>query len=486
VRSRALLLAALAACITAAVGLVASAYPTADRILLAIALTAGFLTVAGRSRRAAVILVAAFLPLLGLVRRLLIFDAGWSSADPLLLVAPAVAVFLLVRTIFINRAIPRDLLATLVLSLLLFTLFEVLNPSGAGIAANATGLLFTAAPLLWFFVGGELSDKVLIRWVLVIWVVEACLIALYGLVQTFNGLPPWDQRWVDVTGYQALFVGQQLRAIGTFASAAEYAVFLAIGTVICLSALRARLLPLLAVVGLLVTALLLESSRGIILLTLVALLVVAGLRTGRTALAIGTVVVGLGGAVALNAAFGSSIASSATSTNNALITHQVQGLTNPLNPDQSTLPLHLQIVWQGLLNGFAHPLGLGPGATNRASEQAGTTSQGTEVDVSNAFVGGGLVGGLLYLAIVAVSLRRVWGLALRRREFTFLCIAGVLVVALGQWLNGGYYAVAPFIWLAIGFANQQWLALRTAAQRDAGDRPAEPLIARHAPTTAPA
>jgi hypothetical protein len=464
IRARGISVVALAFGATALVAAVASAYPLADRWLLAVVLATGFCVVAAKSSRSAVILVMGFLPCLGLIRRLLIFDAGWSSADPLLLVAPAVAIFIFLRTVFIHRTLTSDLLARLIAALLLLTVVEVANPSGPGVAANATGLLFTAAPLLWFFIGNQLADRTMMRAVVLIWMAEAGLVALYGLVQTFSGLPAWDQRWVDVTGYQALYVGQQLRAIGTFASAAEYAVFLAIGTVICVAAVRTRwILPLLALAGLMVYALFLESSRGVVILTLFALLVVVGLRTGRARWALATVVIGLGGAVGFNSAYGSSIASSAATTNNALITHQVGGLTDPLNPDQSTLLLHVQIVVQGIQASLTHPLGAGPGSTNLAGEQGTAVSLGTEVDVSNAFVGGGLVGGFLYVAVLAVALRRVWGLALRVHDFVVLCIAGVLVVALGQWLNGGYYAVAPFIWLAVGFCNREWLALRATA-----------------------
>ena len=39
---------------------------------------------------------------------------------------------------------------------------------------------------------------------------------------------------------------------------------------------------------------------------------------------------------------------------------------------------------------------------------------------------------------------------------------GLLVITLGQWLNGGYYALAPLLWLLIGWANRAWLEQRAA------------------------
>jgi hypothetical protein len=32
-----------------------------------------------------------------------------------------------------------------------------------------------------------------------------------------------------------------------------------------------------------------------------------------------------------------------------------------------------------------------------------------------------------------------------------LATLGTLVLVLGQWLNGGYYAVSPLVWVTAGF-----------------------------------
>jgi hypothetical protein len=74
----------------------------------------------------------------------------------------------------------------------------------------------------------------------------------------------------------------------------------------------------------------------------------------------------------------------------------------------------------------------------------------------------GTLGGLLLLAILAVTLKRAVQLALRSRDTVYLACAGLLLVTLGQWLNGGFYAVSPLIWVVAGSVNIAWLALRRA------------------------
>jgi hypothetical protein len=206
-------------------------------------------------------------------------------------------------------------------------------------------------------------------------------------------------------------------------------------------------------------ALFLDSSRGAVVLAFFALLLVAGMRTGSGRLTCAIVALGVGGMLAVNHAIGASLTTSAKHSGNALLAHQLGGLTDPLNPDQSTLILHEQIVVNGMLDSFSHPLGLGTGATSLAAGRgsASVHSGSTEIDASNAFVSLGIVGGFLFLAIIGVTFRRVGALCLRNRDRATLALMGVLVVSLGQWLNGGYYAISPLLWLLVGWSNRVWL-----------------------------
>jgi hypothetical protein len=449
-----------AALMTAVVAMNVVHRPTLDRLIFA-ALIAGNLALAAlRWPRAAIAATMLMLPLLGLLRRLLIPVAGWSSYDPLLLVAPAVALLLVLRVAFEHRPSVADVQSRLMLALLALTVLEAANPQGGGIAAGATGLLFLAAPLLWFFVGRDLVDRRLLILLLGSLMVVDVAVSLYGLVQTQGGLPSWDQQWTEVTGYAALHVGSAVRAFGTFASAAEYASFLAIGLVLSVIWMSwGKPLALLAIPPLAV-ALFLESTRSAVVLCAVALVLVIAMRVASGRLAMVLAGVSLAAAVGATSLFGSSLASSAAESGNVLVAHQLGGLADPLNPDQSTLLLHAQLVVEGIGRGFQHPLGLGTAATNLAGDKFSGPVQGTEVDVSNAFVSLGLAGGLLYLAIMAVTLRRIVGLCQRSRDRLALAVLGVLIVTLGQWLNGGYYALSPLVWLLAGWASRAWLDSR--------------------------
>ncbi len=464
-----LLVVALAALVCALVPAIEVSAPGTVRYVFA-GLVVLDLAVVGMIRpRIGIALTLLFLVCLGMVRRLLIPAAGWSSFDPLLLVGPAVGILLLARALFARRLAARDLLSRLVLLLVCLTSLDVLNPTGYGVAANLIGLLFVAAPLLWFFVGQAFADRLLAARLLPAAAVVAGLVAAYGLVQTLVGLPGWDQAWVTATGYAALRVGATVRAFGSFASAAEYAAFLGAGVVIVAGAVTLRRVAMLLLLPLLVVALFLESSRGIVLFTSFAALLAAALRTGRAwragaVVATGIAVVLVGGRLATPA-----VQSAAEQSGDPLVTHQVQGLTDPLNPESSTLLLHWQLVVGGITGSVSHPLGLGPAATNLAGTRLAGDQSGAEVDLVNEFTDVGLAGGLLLLAVVGITLSRAMRLSLRTRDPAMVALTGVLVVTLGQWLNGGFYAMSALVWLLAGIANAGFVADRAQRRAAAGE-----------------
>jgi hypothetical protein len=463
--SRRVTLVSVAALVVGMVSGLTALRPTWDRPVLAALSAFSICAVALRCPREAVAAAMVVLPFLGLVRRGLIPIAGWSTSDPLLLVAPCLSLFLIGRLFLQRRPFTGDLLSNLILALVVLTVLEVANPEGGGVLVGITGLLFLGAPLLWFFIGQQLVDRQLVTNLLPILMIVSVVIGFYGLWQTSAGLPPWDAQWLQVNGYAALNVAGVTRAFGTLASSAEYAAYLAIGVV--LSAVwvtHGRALAFIAIPPL-ALALFLDSSRGIVIFAFFALLLLAGMRTGSARFTFAIVVLGVTGVVAVNQAIGSSLSTGAKHSGSALLAHQVGGLTNPFNADQSTLVLHEQIVINGMLNSLSHPLGLGTGATSLASDHASSINRlgvappptSTEVDASNAFVSLGVVGGFLFLAIVVVTFRRVGQLCLRTRDRAPLAVMGLLVVSLGQWLNGGYYAIAPLLWLLVGWSNRVWL-----------------------------
>jgi hypothetical protein len=324
-----------------------------------------------------------------------------------------------------------------------------------------------AAPLMWFFIGREVADRGLVGALVACIALAGAAIAAYGLVQQQLGFPSWDASWIAINGYTALNVAGVTRAFGTLSSSAEYATFMAVALILTIVSIRfgrRRWLLALPIVPLLATALFLDSSRGIVILLLLAIVVMLGLRTGNVALT-GLFVVGAAvGAWATVQFFGPALTQMAQGTGNPLIAHQVAGLMNPFDPEQSTYLVHQQGAIGGLISGVQHPLGFGTAATNLASQRLATLSAGTEVDLTNAFVGLGLPGGMIYLALLIVTLWRAGSLALSNRDTTALATVGVLIVMLGQWLNGGFYALAPLVWLLVGSMNREWLCRKAARE----------------------
>ena len=413
---------------------------------------------------AGVLATASYLVFMALIRRLLIPESGWWPVDPLLLVGPLVAGVLIVKLfLFDRRPLAPDPLSKMVLVLLLVSVVEIANPAGGGIAKGSVGLLYVTVPLLWFFIGRELLSEAVTRRLLRLLLALAVVVAAYGLVQSELGHPVWDLAWVEVSGYDALNVGTELRPFGTFSSSAEYALFLGAGLVVAVAfVLRGYAFALLSI-PLLGLALFLASGRGALVTAVFAAFVVVGLRPGRplTAAAVFLAAAALAfGAVKL---VGSELSSGAGSSTNDLVSHQLGGITDPLNPDSSTLLVHVEKMWQGIEWSLHHPLGQGTASTTIAGESRGSgelASGSTEVDISNSFVSFGPAGGLLYVAIILLTLFQALRSHFGGREMA-LPVIGVLIVGLGQWLTGGNYALATIIWLLVGAVAAMSLSRRS-------------------------
>jgi hypothetical protein len=371
----------------------------------------------------------------------------------MLVVGPIVSGVLVIKLFVLEkRRFAPDLLSKLVLALSVLTVLEAFNPAG-GIKSGLTGLLYMAAPLVWLFIGRGILTARLIDRLLALVIVLGTAVAVYGLIQTQIGHPSWDVNWLNVTGgYDALNVGGQIRAFGTFSSSAEYALFVASALAIAVAFVLRGRWQAAAVVPVLAVSLFLSSGRGALITAFLAIVVMLGLRTRRPLMAVAVTVCAVGLAFGALQVFGSSLSSAGASSSSALVSHQLGGLTDPLNPGSSTLLVHWQKVRDGVISGVTHPLGSGPGVTNDAAgvdQSVFSESRATEVDLSNAFVALGVVGGLLYLAIVGMVLWKGASGYFAGND-SLLAVMGVLVVGAGQWLTGGHYALSPLTWLLVG------------------------------------
>ncbi len=62
----------------------------------------------------------------------------------------------------------------------------------------------------------------------------------------------------------------------------------------------------------------------------------------------------------------------------------------------------------------------------------------------------GLAGGVVYVVIIVLGLLTALRYWRRSRNRVALALLGILVVGLGQWLNGGHWAMDPLLWFCIG------------------------------------
>ncbi len=131
-----------------------------------------------------------------------------------------------------------------------------------------------------------------------------------------------------------------------------------------------------------------------------------------------------------------------------------------------------------------NPVGRGLGATNLGGSKFGGSGEiyGTEFDISNAFSGLGLVGGILYLCLVC----RVFYVSFVRwratRDPLLLCIIAVLIMLTGRWIEGVDGVLVMLTWSLVGYVDTLDRSAKLAEAAIAADT----LKSRAAATATPA
>lgn len=435
------------------------------RLVAGVSVTALLAAIALRDRRQGLLATMVYLLFVAEFRRLLLPLVGWSPVDPLLLAGPIVLALLITIVYVIGRQSPiqkGDWLTQMIALLTVLGLLSIVNPLAGGVAAGVGGLFYWGPPLGWYFVGRAVIDDRTVERLIVLLIWCGTVIAGYGLWQAFVGQPPWDKIWYQTAASLSLRVENSVKPVGTFSSSFEYSTMLA--AALCAAfAMRLRgrkemVLPM----PLLFFALMTSGTRTSILFAFVGIAVVVAVypRKIRTAIMVGSVglVMAFGGMLLLSSALSSVLGG------NDLVAHSSKGLSNPLDSNDSTFLLHMQIAWEGMKLSFSHPTGLGIGATNQggaALTQNFSALRPAEIDIPNAFVALGIPGGLLYTAIVVFALYGVIRLYFDGRDLALPAL-GVLLGGFGQWHTGGHYAMAPitFIvlaWVARGMTERRHL-----------------------------
>jgi hypothetical protein len=450
--------------------------PAGMRAVPAVAITSVLFMLLLRSTRQGMMYTLIYMSLVGGIRRWLIPALGWADQDPLLLVGSALTL-LYFFNLMLTRRLHRDTtLARLLLWLLLVMFFQIFNPLQGSIGVGLGGIIFVIVPILWYYYGRDYADERVLNTLLLTMVGVSLVGTAYGLYQTWFGFLPSELMWIKLNPlYSVLQVKDTLRAFAFFTSAQEYAQVLSLGIVIlwagALRGIRFALLP----IPILGWALFLESSRGSVVITLAACVVMWAVQ-GRTWAfwAPRLVLAGLLAVVGLTSGLNKAQDTKFDDKTQSLVDHQVNGLLKPMDAKTSTASTHAGMVGVGLLSGFTTPVGQGLGSTTVAGNKMGGEMRSSEVDVSDNFIGLGFAGGLLYLAVmitVLIMAVRYW---MSTRTLTALAVLGCLLVTIGQWDHGSLYVVSTFIWICIG-------GLERAMRRQAAREKAEPLTPKITP-----
>ncbi|WDL95257.1 hypothetical protein [Alicyclobacillus sp. ALC3] len=409
-----------------------------------------------------------YVPLLGLLRRILIPVAGWGTFDPLVILEPVVVLLLgsywFYRTYFLRESIVNDTRTfKLMRWMILIDVLEVINPKQGGLTVGYGGLIFYVVPLFWMVLSRQYLDHRRMKKIIAASTVMGVLVALYGLKQTYFGYFPFEQQWIALTNIISMNVYGSVRAVSTFTSAQEYATYLGVAMMFAwfyvLRGKRSLKMPALVALGVMGWALFMESARGPIVTTMLgmAMMTVFSVRRLRSRLTLLAVVGG-----SLVVVF---IGIGHIHSGNGLIVHDVSGLTNPLH---SSATGHLTRMWAGILTGLKMPIGYGLGSTTTAAGKfVSNGNLGTEVDISNMFVSDGVIGGVLYIALLV----SVFYQAFRQAHFrsnTGLIAIGVLCAAGGQWVNGELYSVAALTWIIVGQLDRESPHYRTESAYASG------------------
>jgi hypothetical protein len=436
--------------------------PVRLRIGVAVAAVLAVFGLAFRAPRLLLPVTVVWLAALGMVRRLISQVAPIAHSDPLLVIGPLALVLLVLLARDAGAFARRTRLANGVLLLSVLMLLGAVNPLGGSLAGGVLGLSFVLVPMLAFWVGRAWCDDRMLALVLKLVACIGLAAAAYGIVQTVYGFPSWDQHWIDEVSFASLNVGGVIRPFASFSSAAEYASYLALAIVLWMAyGTRPARVPLTAAaLTLLIPALVLESSRGPIVIALASVGIVIGAwRRFPIAFGFATAAVALMALVFAVRAYGPT--SFAPSAQGTLLSHEVQGLANPLDPQASTVGVHLSLLQNGVLDAFRRPLGQGVGSVTIAGAKFGGLNKNTETDPSNVAVAVGLPGLLVYIAVFVLGIVQVYRVAVRRHDVLALAGLGVVVATTFQWLNGGLYAVAFLPWLVLGWADRQPGAVAT-------------------------
>lgn len=444
--------------------LVVSAYigkamwtPGNIRTLLGFALIFFVVAVSVRKPNIAMYLIIIYLPLMGLIRRIIIPIAGWGSLDPLVLMGSVTSLLLgsywFYHRLFLQEPVANDTpIFKLVRLMVLIDMLEVINPRQGSLFVGIGGILFYIVPLFWMVASRQYMTDRWVKRIIYTTFALGIFAALYGLKQTFYGFYPFEEQWLQLSNLTSLHIGKYVRAISTLDNPQEYATYLGIAMVIgWVLILQGKILTrVFALLGssAIGYALFMESVRTILITTAVSMGVIGILSGGtiKKRIVIGVVTV-------LVVATGITLLAKMPYSNYSLVGHSIGGLAHPLNSQTSDAQGHAGRMFSGMWSGIKSVIGFGLGSTTTAAAKFASSNGGTEIDISNMFVSDGILGGSVYLFLMISIITKAGITAHKRTSFNLVCL-GVIISTAGQWMNGELYSSSTLLWILLGYLDK--------------------------------
>jgi hypothetical protein len=412
----------------------------------------------------AIRLTLIYLFLLGDIRRIIGWLVGFAPLDPMLLVGPAISALLVLPLLLRLRL--TDGLSKAVFALMTIMALEIVNPRQGPIAVGVSGAIFYLVPLLWFWLGRRYgADSLLHALIYRVVIPMGVLAALLGLAQTYIGFLPWEKAWITAVAanYQALNLGNGfIRSFGFSVNSVEFIDLLLVSSTCTVAAFFSGKRSYGLLLPLLLVALFLASSRTAIIRLLFAMAASWALSSkggkGWTLRLIIALAVGVGVlAFSLSHVSTESGKAGQSSAASSSAQHQLQGLEHPLDSKYSTAGLHVQMFVGGIVRGFKYPIGNGLGSTTLGAGKFGgdaSASGSSEVDISDAYISLGVIGGTVYLCTILMVLRQAIRFGRSASKSLALPTIGILAALVGSWIALGQYAISPLVWFLIGVLSR--------------------------------
>lgn len=216
-----------------------------ERLIVALVLGGIGCSLAIAAPRAAIAYILLLTPLMGEIRKLLLYVAEWSGFDPITLVPFTIAGVILVSQRQQIARLPKTPVSRMVFALAAVMALQALNPLQGSPLVGLAGVLFYLVPLAWFWIGRAiLNPAQFFRMAMSITFPVALAAAWMGLHQAYVGFLPHQLRWIAEGGYSALNVGGGImKSFSFFQSSQEYVQFLVLATALVVSPIAARKWP---------------------------------------------------------------------------------------------------------------------------------------------------------------------------------------------------------------------------------------------------